>query len=78
PLAAVFVLRHGRRTRTRQLGPAAAAAALFARAFLPLWEASAVAQAVALVAALAARVPCYELAFTPDASACAAIRRRLG
>ncbi|MBI4507169.1 MAG: hypothetical protein HY691_16685, partial [Chloroflexi bacterium] len=48
PLAAVFVLRHGRRTRTRQLGPAAAAAALFARAFLPLWEASAVAQAVAL------------------------------
>lgn len=78
PLAAVFVLRHGARTRTRRLGPATAAAALFARAFLPLWEPTAVAQALAFFAVLAARVPCYELAFTPDASACAAIRRRLG
>lgn len=77
PLAALFILRHGAQTRTRRLGPAATAAALFARAFLPLWEPRAVAQALTFCAALATRVPCHELAFTPDASACAAIRRRL-
>lgn len=77
PLAGVFVLRHGPTTRVRRLRPGEAAAALFARAFLPLWEKRAVAQTLALLDLLATSMPCYELAFTPDASACAAVRRCL-
>jgi hypothetical protein len=78
PLGAVFFLRHARHTRIRPLGRAAAAARLFARAFPPPWDARAVAQVLAACDRVAARVPCAELAFRPDASARAAVLACLG
>jgi hypothetical protein len=74
PLAAVFFIRHGRRSRARALPPAEAASRLFSRSFPPPWDRSAVGRVLDACARVAARVPCFELRFRPDASAIAAAR----
>lgn len=78
PVAALYFLRHGPRTRVRALGRAEAAARLLARCFPPPWDATAIARALAACDRIAARVPCAELAFRPDATAVAAVLAHLG
>jgi hypothetical protein len=65
PLGALFFLRHGRRTRLTPLGPAEAAARLFARSFPPPWDRDGVARVLDACADTALRVPAFELAFRP-------------
>jgi hypothetical protein len=74
PLGAVFVLRHSPRTELRRLAPAEAASHLLSRGFPPPWDARAWKRALDLCARVAESVPCYELAFRPDASAVEAVR----
>jgi hypothetical protein len=74
PLGAVFVLARATSTRLRRLAPAEAAGRLLARGFPPPWDTRAWSRALALSARIAESVPCYELAFVPDASAVAAVR----
>jgi hypothetical protein len=78
PLAAVFFLRHAARTALVPLGPAPAAARLFARTFPPLWDRSAIAGVLGACAAAAREVPCFELRFRPDLSAVEAVEGALG
>lgn len=77
-LAAVFFLRHARRTRVRPLGAAEAAALLMARSFPPPWDARGLGRALELCGRVAERVPCFELRFRPDRSAVAAALAALG
>lgn len=73
PLRAIYFLRHGSRACLRRLGTGLA----FARILLQIWEpcplllkggAEAEQERADLAAALAARVPCYELSFRQDTS----------
>lgn len=77
PLAALFFLSHGARTRVRRLGVADAASRLFARTFPPPWDARLVAKTLDACGRAAAAVPAWELSFRPDASAVDAVRRTL-
>ena len=77
PVGAIFFLRHGRRTRVRPLGRAAAAARLLARGFPPPWDSQAMARALDTCAAVTSAVPAFELAFCPDRSAVHAVREIL-
>ena len=72
-IAAVFVLRHARRTTVRPLTPGEAAGVLFARSFPPPWDALAVGRILESCCDLAATTPCYELRFRPDESAVTAV-----
>lgn len=65
-LGAIFFLKHARRTTAQRLPTAAAAALLFARSFVPPWDAFAVGRALELCGRVASRVPCFELRFRPD------------
>jgi hypothetical protein len=76
-LGGVFVLRHAPRTELRRLAAAEAASHLLARGFPPPWDARAWRRALDLCARVAESVPCYELAFRPDASAVDAVRAAL-
>jgi len=73
PLAAVFFLRHGRRTRLTPLAPGAAAARLFSRSFPPPWDPVGIGRVLEACAAVAASRPCYELRFRPDRQAVDAV-----
>lgn len=77
PLAAVFFLRHGRRTRVRPLERGVATARLLARGFPPPWDSAAMTQALDTCAAVTAAVPAFELAFRPDKGAIHAVREIL-
>jgi hypothetical protein len=77
PLAALFFLRHARRTTVRLLGRAEAAARLLARGFPPPWDAVAMTRALETCATVTAGVPAYELAFRPDRTAVQAVRETL-
>jgi hypothetical protein len=76
-LRAVFFLAHARRTAVRRLPEAEAAARLLARSFPPPWDRGALASVLAACGRVAAAVPCYELAFRPDASAVTAVLEAL-
>jgi hypothetical protein len=72
-LRAVFFLRQSRGTRLARLCPPEAAGRLFTRTFPPAWDAEAVARVLETCARVATEVPCYELAFRPDAGAIEAV-----
>jgi hypothetical protein len=72
PLGGIVFLGRGRRSAVSPVERPQAAAALFARAFPPPWEATATARVLALCARVAARVRCARLRFRPDASAVSA------
>lgn len=76
-LGAIFFLKHARRTASRRLPTAAAAALLFARSFVPPWDAFAIGRALELCGRVAERVPCFELRFRPDRSAIDVVREAL-
>ncbi|MET0553393.1 MAG: hypothetical protein ABW221_10185 [Vicinamibacteria bacterium] len=77
PLAALFFLRHGARTRVTPVSVADAAARLFARTFPPPWDGSLIGRTLEECGRVAAAVPAYDLRFRPDASAVDAVRRTL-
>jgi hypothetical protein len=69
PLAGIFFLGHGQTTRIDPLLPAPGAAWLLARGFPPVWDAGAMARALALGDRVVRDVPCYRIAFRRDRSA---------
>ncbi len=72
-VAAIFFLRHGRKTCVRRLREPGAAAELFARSFLPPWEAETVQRVLAHCDRVAGAVPCFRLFFRPDRSVIEAV-----
>jgi hypothetical protein len=76
-LGAVFFLRQAGEVALQRLGEAESAARLLARGFPPPWDAEAMGRALATCARVAARVPCYELAFRADRSAVETVRTLL-
>jgi len=78
PLGALFFLRHAEQSRAVRLSVAGCAARLFARSFPPIWDARGVGRVLDACARIAGRVPGYELAFRPDASAIEAVLAALG
>jgi hypothetical protein len=68
PLERIFILEHAFQNQARRLKPAAAVAALAARAYLPFWDPQGMALALEFLDELAQTVPCYQLGFVPDAS----------
>ncbi len=74
PLEKIFFLHHGAAAVTCALKGAAAAAKLFARSFLPLWNSDGVGQALACCEMLAREVPCFDLDFAPDKRVVEAVR----
>ena len=66
PLAGVYFLQHGPSNQFRALSPGAAAAALFARAFPPLYRREALDFALGFCGEVALTVPCHVLDFVPD------------
>jgi hypothetical protein len=78
PVAALFFIRHARRSAARRLSAPECAARLFARSFPPPWDRRGVARVLAACATLASRTPGYELGFRPDATAVEAALGALG
>lgn len=68
PLVGIFLLEHAPTTLAAPLTPAAAAGVLLPRCRLPFWDRRAMEGLLAAVDHVVARVPCYRLAFAPDAS----------
>ncbi len=66
PLAALFLLRHGRENRLHRLPRAASVTHLMQCAFPPLWEREATAETLRRLDELAAAVPFRVLEFFPD------------
>ena len=69
PLRAIFLLAQAPRTELLALPPARAVGRLLAASFLPFHDAQLVANAAELLSAAVLHIPCFELRFTPDASA---------
>jgi hypothetical protein len=67
PLAALFVLARGSRTRLDPLSAAQAVAALFARSFPPIHDHAATRRLLSEIEALVSAVPCRRLPFVPGA-----------
>ncbi len=67
PLAAVFLLRHGRENRLRPLSRAAAVSGLLQCSFPPLWDKEAMAETLTRFETLSRAVPFHLLEFLPDA-----------
>lgn len=72
-LGALFFLRHATSSRATRLSTPACAARLFARSFPPPWDARGLRRVLAACGRIAERMPGYELAFRPDASAIEAV-----
>jgi hypothetical protein len=66
PLAGVYFLKHGPRNTLRPLTPGAAAAALFARSFPPLYRREALDFTLGFCGEVALSVPCQIFEFVPD------------
>ncbi len=65
PLAGIFFLKHGKRNRIEKLDAAAAADRLLPMASIPWYDPGTSAPIIGFAKRLAARVPAYELSFTP-------------
>ncbi|MBI3634927.1 MAG: hypothetical protein HY216_01750 [Candidatus Rokubacteria bacterium] len=65
PLEAIFLIRHGKRTRARRLTPDAAAARVVPRCLHPYWDRQAVEGLLATTGRLVCEIPCYDFPFTP-------------
>lgn len=74
PLHALFILDKGATNRAIPLRPAAAAAQLLARSFVPLWDRGGMEQAVETLAQVCRGVACYRLEFAPDSRVLQLIR----
>ncbi len=68
PLAGIFLLEHAPTTLTAPLGAAAAAGLLVPRCRLPFWDRRGIDRLLGAIEHVVRRVPCYRLAFAPDAS----------
>lgn len=68
PIAALVFLQHGQSNQLNPLSPTQALRRLATEVFLPLWEQPLVAHVLETMAALIETIPCYELAFVPDAA----------
>jgi len=66
PLAAAFLLRHGREHRKIPLSRPAAVSGLLQCSFPPLWDRGAMAETLRRFDELAGRVPFFALEFLPD------------
>ncbi len=66
PIRAIVVLRQAPENTIRRLGTAEAFRALYSESVLPRWNTEAHAEVIDLVTALAAALPVYLLACTPD------------
>jgi hypothetical protein len=77
-LGVVCFLRHTKKTALRPLGPAEAAARLFARSFPPLWDRVGVTAVLRMCSRVAETIPCYDLGFRPDRSAVEAVGEMIG
>ncbi len=66
PVAGLFLIRHGARTRATRLAPDRASAPLLARCFHSYWDREGLDGVVATAVRASREVPCYELAFTMD------------
>ena len=69
PLAGIIFLKHGKRNRIEKLNAAAAADRLLPMASVPWFDPDTAAPIIAFAKRLMARVPAYEMSFTPDRSA---------
>ncbi len=78
PIAGLFLLERAGRTSLELLTAAAARAELFARAFPPLWDATAVAQVLGAVDATVAATPTYRLRQRLGRGAVAAVLEAVG
>lgn len=78
PLAAIFFLRHGKKTRVRPLDRAGAAATLLARSFPPIWDPEVMERVLETCAGITGVTPAFELAFRPDRTAVDVVREVVG
>jgi len=69
PLAGILFLKHGKSNRIERLDAAAAADRLLPVASIPWYDPDTAAPIIAFAKRLMARVPAYEMSFTPDGSA---------
>jgi hypothetical protein len=69
PLAGIFFLRHGRSNRMERLDPVPAADRMLPMISVPWYEPDSAAHIIAFAKRLAAKVPVYEMTFSPDRSA---------
>ncbi|HEV8306525.1 MAG TPA: hypothetical protein VGW35_02560 [Methylomirabilota bacterium] len=68
PVAALFTLDQARATRATPLSAAGVSRAILPRCRLPVWDRDGMALLLDTIAEIGARLPCYRLAFVPDAS----------
>jgi hypothetical protein len=78
PLGAIFFLSHAPETRATRLRPAEAVERLFARAFVPRWDAAIVRRVLGVCGRLARGVPCFDLGVRPGRAALGMIAMALG
>jgi hypothetical protein len=69
PLAGIFFLKHGTSNRIKDLDPDVAADHLLPLASIPWYDPDTAMPIIAFAKRLAAKVPAYEMSFTPDRSA---------
>lgn len=67
-LEKVLLVSHGSENSVRRKTGAEALCGLLARSFPPLWEADGMASSINLLNHLIQEIPCYEMAFFPDAA----------
>ncbi len=73
-LSKVFILKQANQNYSQPLHPAQAAAGLFKRAFIPLWDNEKIAFTLRFLDELCQSIPCYELGFLPESSIVELIR----
>ncbi len=74
---AIFFIRHGSRNRLTPLQPPEIVARLMTLSIIPLFLNDAVQRLLDLWSVVAEQIPCYDFAFTPDASAVTLVRETL-
>lgn len=77
PVRALIVLRQAPENTIRRLSLAEAFRAIYSESVLPRWNTGAHQHVIALVTAIVAEVPVYQLACTPDERAVALLRNTL-
>ncbi len=78
PVAAIFLLAHGAANQATRLDGPTTTRRLLPELYLPLWDAQAVEQVLALADTIVDHIPCYNLNFLPDSSSVAYVRKLLG
>lgn len=65
-LKAVFLIKHGSENKVRTLSLSEAVTGILTRSFSPLWDKEGMERTMEVIERLVRKVPCYELAFSPD------------